>query len=117
MRALAIILGFLVALSLWGCVYDDYVVPVPPPVPPTPVPPEPPPPPDPGSTVSREVFSDVEIGGPASQIEALPEWSKKTTVGDRIIYSWTLDEPRPGGGHVRWEVHVEGGEVIASFPW
>lgn len=111
LKILAFVLGLLVCT---GCFYDP-IIPVPP-IPP--VPPAPPVPPDPDSQVSRDVFVDVEVGGPSSQLESLPPPEKIVRVGDREIHVWVLDEKRPGDiGNVRWEIHVEEGEVVASFPF
>ena len=124
----ALLAGVLAAASCWGCV----VTPVPQPIPvPQPNPPEPPQPqpipiPDPPNPqppqptgLTRATFAGIEVGGPASQLDALPAPDRVVRVPEdgREVRSWVLDEPRPDGGSVRWEVHVRKNLVIASFAW
>ena len=115
-RVLVLALAVFLALFSWGCVYDEPWIPIP--VPPIPVPPVPPIP-TPDSPVSRDVFVDVEVGGPSTQLEGLPPWERKVDVGEETIYLWTLDEKRSENGsipgYVRFEIHVKDGIVTASF--
>ena len=117
------VLGAVLLLILTvGCVYDDPYYPVPPaPPPPIPVPPDPvdpPTPPEPTTGVPRSTFDAVAIGDPEAVLVDLPApWRMVRTDGGKTIWVWELDEVRPGGGPILWEVHVVGGLVVASFAW
>lgn len=98
------------------------VVPVPPvPVPPTPTPPEPVDPvepPAPATTYPRSTFEQVKVGDPASVLEGLPAAPRVVVVEPGWeIHAWPLDDERPAGGHVYWEIHVRGGVVTTSTVW
>jgi len=114
---------FVVLACLAGCVQYD-PGPWPTPVPPVPVPPDPgpvvppPTPPVPDVQVPRSTFDTVEVGDPAETLSELPAPERIVTDQDGTrIHVWALDEPRPEGGWVRWEVHVRGDKIVASFAY
>lgn len=37
--------------------------------------------------------------------------------GGKTLYAWRLDEPRPSGGSVWWEVHAREGRVVFTGAW
>ena len=120
------------ALMLAGCIVSP---PAPPPVPPTPpvpipvppepIPPTPPTPPQPEPPQPSGDFSAYQ-GLKAGDLEAriaevMPAgWTVMDVAGStpkRTIYHWVTPVVRPGGGFVEWEVQVEGGKVLGSYPW
>lgn len=116
-----LVLVLLLILTV-GCVYDDPYYPVPPaPPPPIPVPPDPvdpPVPPEPTATVPRTIFDDLKVGDDASVLGGLPPPERTVnTDGGKTIWVWVLDEQRPDGSSIRWEVHVVDGKIVASFAW
>jgi hypothetical protein len=114
MRFLPLLAGVLV---LAGCV----VPPAPPPIPPVPPPPEPVEPVEPPepSGLTRESFAHVEVGDPISEaLTGLPPANRTTiTDGGKTIYAWRLDEQRPSGGYVWWEIHELDKTVTFSGAW
>lgn len=115
MRRLACLL---LAVVLAGCTLP--IVPGPVPVPPAPpVPPGPPsPPPEPQPTgLTRATFADVAVGADAVVLDSLPRPLRKVTDYGRTLYVWRLDEARPDGGFVNWQIQVVDGKVVASFAW
>ena len=106
-----VLLGGWIAASCLCC-----TLPIPPiPVPPSPGPVDPTPPPSPippPGAVSRGLFDGIAVGMTADTIPSLPEPAYAATLADGTwIRGWTLDESRPGGGWVAWEVHVRAGIV------
>lgn len=122
-------LALALALILAGCYYPAPLPPAPPPPTPFPVPPPGPPPvppplptptPEPPPTPEPDPFAAfraVQVGAPASALESLPVPTAVAQVGSRELRSWTTTVPRPSGGFVTWEIHLEAGIVVASFPW
>lgn len=114
---LAVVLPFAVLLAACAAPYPIEPLPPPPPVPvPDPIPnPEPIPEPNPGLP-DRSAFAEVAVGMDAGVLDTLPRPDRTVDVGvGLIIYVWVLREPRPEGGQVMWEVHVENDVVTASF--
>lgn len=85
-----------------------------PPVPPQPTPN---PTPEPTKGLTRASFDAVTVGAQADVLNDLPPADASVNVGGRQILSWDLNEARPTGGYVQWEVHIEGGEIVASHAW
>jgi hypothetical protein len=111
---------FLLVLVLAGCTLPFVPGPIPvPPTPPVPPgPPAPPPEPQPQPTgLTRASFADVVVGASPSVLDALPAPYRKVNDYGRTVYVWRLDEARPEGGTVNWQVHVADGKVVASFAW
>lgn len=110
--ALSVLLSSLLLAS--GCIPEPYL-----PIPPAPPPPTPvPTPPAPSAVVPRSTFESIKVGDDSAELEALPSPIRKVpTDGGKTIWLWALDESRPGGGSIWWEVHEAGGKVVASFPW
>ena len=108
MRTLLVVLALLLA-GCGGCT-GPYV-------PPPPVPPTPPVPPDPAPPevfVDRATMEAFQPGMAADALSELPEPSDVVKVGDKTIYVWLTNEPRPDGGFVHWEVHVKDGLITLS---
>jgi hypothetical protein len=119
--ALAVVAGCLLATMVWGCTLPVVpVVPVVPVEPPTPQPqpePQPEPQPQPGN-LTRADFASIQVGDSASAVASLPPPQRITRLEDgREVYTWTLSEPRLGGGYVTWEIHLKDQKVLATFPW
>ena len=102
---------FVLVLFVAGCSPAPFIPPTPPPVPPGP--PEPPPEPPLVQTWPRSTFDDVKPGEALSESLPPPERIVRTD-GEKEIWVWVLDEKRPDGGQVRWEVHIVEGLVTYS---
>jgi hypothetical protein len=102
----------LLALLLSSCMSPIYPVPLPP----GPVVVEPPQPEPQQPGVRAVAFQAFKAGDAATALEGLPEPERKTPrEGGGEIWSWRLEDRRPDGGQVRWEIHIKGGFIIATF--
>ena len=101
------VLTLIMLVTLTGCMMPPYV---PVPIPPTPIP-------VPSNFVERATIESIKVGDPASVVDALPAPDRQTTVGDITIRSWVLNEARPDGGYVRYEIQTRGGVVVTSIDW
>lgn len=123
----------LMVFGVGGCVqpYNPTPTPVPVPTPgptpiPIPIPPNPAPPPTPTPTptptpddASLDPFKAIKVGDDEGTLTALGASSPPTVtiVGKRTLRLYKTNVPRKTGGFIHWEIHTEGGKVVASFPW
>jgi len=114
-RGIWALIPILLVVALSGCMGEiiDPLPPAPPPIPPTP-----PPVPEP-SGLERATFEAVEVGMKTDEVLAsLPAPHRETTMSSgKTIYAWRLDEQRPSGGSVWWEVHSVSGTVTETLAW
>lgn len=56
----------------------------------------------------------IQVGDAVESLSGLPAPMDRVTVGAKVIWVWKLDEQRPTGGDLYWEVHVMDGKVVLS---